>query len=132
MVATRSGEFLQRVLTRIESLESAASGICNSADAQCASTSDIAERMSEISASTQSVAENIDAAQGTANATESMAAVVVQAANLLEERALQLQDQVANFVLQIQNGNAPPASTAAAARGRAAAHDQAEPLTRAG
>jgi methyl-accepting chemotaxis protein/cytochrome b561 len=133
MVATRSGEFLQRVLTRIESLESAASGICNSADAQCASTSDIAERMSEISASTQSVAENIDAAQGTASATESMAAVVVRAADLLEERALQLQDQVANFVLQIQHGNAPPASSAAAARGRdTAARDQSEPLTRAG
>jgi Methyl-accepting chemotaxis protein (MCP) signalling domain len=69
-VANRSGEFLQRVLSRIESLESAASGICNSAGAQCASTSDIAERMTEISASTQSVAENIDAAQGTARDVE--------------------------------------------------------------
>jgi methyl-accepting chemotaxis protein/cytochrome b561 len=129
-VANRSGEFLQRVLSRIESLESAASGICNSADAQCASTSDIAERMTEISASTQSVAENIDAAQGTASDTEHMAAVVVQAADLMEEKALQLQDQVANFVLQIQSGGAPAARDATAGRGEAARDDQSEPLAR--
>jgi methyl-accepting chemotaxis protein len=130
-VANRSGEFLQRVLSRIESLESAASGICNSAGAQCASTSDIAERMTEISASTQSVAENIGAAQGTASDTEHMAAVVVQAADLMEEKALQLQDQVANFVLQIQSGGAPAARVGAAAgHGEAARDDQSEPLAR--
>jgi methyl-accepting chemotaxis protein/cytochrome b561 len=149
-VATQSGEFLQRVLTRIESLESAASGICNSADAQCASTSDIAERMTEISVSTQSVAENIDAAQDTASATESMAAAVVQAADLMEERAMQLQDQVANFVLQIQDGGASSADTAVAGStvagstvaggtvvdgtvvGGSVTRDRSEPLTRAG
>lgn len=130
-VANRSGEFLLRVLSRIESLERAASGIYNSADAQCASTRDIAERMTEIGASTQSVAENIDAAQGTASDTEHMAAVVVQAADLMEEKALQLQDQVANFVLQIQAGGAPAARVAVTSRGRtAAAGDQSEPLAK--
>jgi methyl-accepting chemotaxis protein/cytochrome b561 len=102
-VAKQSGDFLQRVLTRIETLESAATSICNSADAQCGSTADIAQRISEISASTQSVAKNIDAAQVTACDTESMAATVVQAAEQMSQEALQLQAQVANFVLQIQD-----------------------------
>ncbi len=102
-VAKQSGDFLQRVLTRIETLESAATSICNSADAQCGSTADIAHRISEISASTQSVAQNIDAAQVTACDTESMAATVVQAAEQMSKEALQLQEQVANFVLQIQD-----------------------------
>jgi methyl-accepting chemotaxis protein len=127
-VANRSGEFLQRVLSRIESLEDASSGICNSADVQCVSTRDIAERMAEISASTQSVAENVDAAQATASDTEQMAGVVVQAADLMEEKALQLQDRVASFVLQIQAGGSSAARVAAPNRGLGAAgRDQSEP-----
>jgi methyl-accepting chemotaxis protein/cytochrome b561 len=101
-VANQSAEFLQRVLVTIESLESAATSICGSADAQCASTSDIAQRIDEVSTSTQSVARNIDAAQATATDTESMAATVVQAAETMSQEALQLQDQVARFVLEMQ------------------------------
>ena len=101
-VTNKSVDFLQRVLGRIETLESAAAGICSSADAQCASTADIAQRIAEVSASTQSVAQNIDAAQATACDTEDMAVTVVQAAESLSQEALQLQDQVAQFVLQIQ------------------------------
>jgi methyl-accepting chemotaxis protein/cytochrome b561 len=101
-VANQSVEFLQRVLVRIETLESAATSICSSADAQCASTADIAQRIAEVSASTESVARNVDAAQTTASDTESMAATVVAAAERMSQEALQLQDQVANFVLEIQ------------------------------
>jgi len=101
-VANRSGEFLQRVLERIASLESSATGICSSADLQCTSTADIADRIGEVGASTQSVAQNIDAAQVTARDTENMAASVVQAAEKMSHEALQLQDQVAQFVLEIQ------------------------------
>ena len=101
-VANRSGEFLQRVLERIASLESSATGICSSADLQCTSTADIADRIGEVGASTQSVAQNIDAAQVTARDTENMAASVVQAAERMSHEALQLQDQVAQFVLEIQ------------------------------
>jgi methyl-accepting chemotaxis protein/cytochrome b561 len=108
-VANQSGEFLQRVLVRIESLESAATAICSSADAQCACTADIAQRIAEVSASTQSVTQNIDAAQATACDTESMAATVVEAAERMSEEALQLQDQVAHFVLQIQGVGRRPA-----------------------
>jgi hypothetical protein len=48
------------------------------------------------------VAQNIDAAQVTARDTENMAASVVQAAEKMSHEALQLQDQVAQFVLEIQ------------------------------
>jgi methyl-accepting chemotaxis protein len=101
-VANQSGEFLQRVLNRIETLESAAAGICRSADAQCASTADIAQRIAEVGASTQSVAQNIDAARTTASDTEAMATTVVEAAERMSREAVQLQDQVADFVLRIQ------------------------------
>lgn len=115
-IAGQSVEFLRRVLGRIETLESAATGICISADAQCASTADITQRIAEISASTQSVAQDIDAAQATACDTEGMAGTVVQAAERLSEEALQLQDQVAQFVLEIQGVGRPSAPAAGAVR----------------
>jgi methyl-accepting chemotaxis protein/cytochrome b len=101
-VANQSAEFLQRVLGRIETLESAATSICSSADAQCASTADIAQRITEVSASIHSVAQNIDAAQATSSDTEVMAAGVVHAADKLSQEAMLLQNQVADFVLRIQ------------------------------
>jgi len=110
--ADRSVEFLLRVSARIETLEGAASGIFNSAATQCVSTSDIADRMGDISTSTQSVAKNIDAAQGTANSTEEMSAVVLQAADLLEQRAQQLQEQVSRFVLRVKEGSGEEATLA--------------------
>jgi methyl-accepting chemotaxis protein len=125
-VANQCGEFLQRVLVRIEKLESAATGICSSADAQCGSTADIAQRIAEVSASTQSVAQNIDAAQATASDTESMAATVVQAAERMSQEALQLQDQVAHFVLEIQ-GVGRRSAPVAGARG-ASASDEGDRL----
>lgn len=115
-VANESGEFLKRVLVRIESLESTATSICSSADAQCASTADIAQRITEISGSTQAVAQNIDAAQTTAADTESMAASVVRTAESLSQEALQLQDQVAQFVLEIQGVGGAKAPVGAHAR----------------
>lgn len=115
-VANQSGEFLQRVLGRIETLEGAATGICNSADVQCAATVDIAKRIAEIAASTHAVAANIDAAQVTARDTENMAATVVQAADQMSEDALRLQDQVANFVLQIQGVGKPSGASGASMR----------------
>jgi methyl-accepting chemotaxis protein len=101
---SRSTEFLLRVSARIERLEIAASGIFDSADAQCASTSDIAERVGDISVSTQSVAKNIGEAQDTASATEEMSAIILQAADLLEQRALQLQDRFPDSCCRFRKG----------------------------
>jgi methyl-accepting chemotaxis protein len=132
-VASQSGEFLERVLVRIETLESAATSICNSADAQCASTADIAQRILEVSGSTQSVTQNIDAAQATACDTERMATTVVQAAESLSQEALQLQDQVAQFVLEIQGVGSPQALAVGAARTAPPAKiDQPMPVAQAG
>ena len=132
-VANQSVEFLQRVLGRIEMLESAATGICSSADAQFASTADIAQRITEVSASTQSVAQNIDAAQTTASDTESMATTMVQAAERMSKESLQLQDQVADFVLQMQGVGQRPAPVAEVRRASAPdGDDQSPPLAQAG
>ncbi len=120
-LANQSAEFLQRVLGRIETLESSATSICSSADAQCASTAEIAQLINEVSASIQSVAQNIDAAQATSSDTENMAAGVVQAAEKLSQQAVLLQNQVANFVLQIGDvGRRTPPATDSRSRQPAA------------
>jgi methyl-accepting chemotaxis protein/cytochrome b561 len=123
-VSDECAEFLQRLLKRIETLESAASGICRSADTQCSSTVHIARRITEVSASTQSVMQNIHSAQATASDTESMAAHMAQAAERMSQEALQLQDQVANFVLQIQGVGQRTEPAAPAAARRPAASDR--------
>jgi hypothetical protein len=58
-------------------------------------------KVTEISSSTISVAQNIARAETTARATEAMAAQVVATADELQLQANSLQDQVANFVLQL-------------------------------
>jgi methyl-accepting chemotaxis protein len=72
-------------------------------DVQTKSTEDITSKVTEISSSTSAVADNIAQAEQTARATEAMAADVVNTANLLQNQADSLQDQVANFVLQLRS-----------------------------
>ena len=67
--------------------------------------------MIQISDSTVSVADNIAQAERTARATEAMAADVVQTAEVLQEQADSLQDQVANFVLQLRSVNSGTAQS---------------------
>ncbi len=124
-------EFLQRLLKRIETLESASSGICRSADTQCTSTANIAQRITEVSASTRSVMQNIDSAQATASDTESMATGMAQAAERMSQEALQLKDQVAHFVLEIQGVGQRTERAAPAAAARPAASDRGDQLLRA-
>lgn len=103
--ATRSIEILQNMRSIIEELEESSSVIFAACDDQFKSTEDIASKVTEISDSTVSVAENIAQAERTARATEAMAADVVQTAEVLQEQADSLQDQVANFVLQLRSVN---------------------------
>jgi methyl-accepting chemotaxis protein len=74
--------------------------------------------VTQISASTVAVAENIAQAERTARATEAMAADVVETAGVLQGQADSLQDQVANFVLQLRsvNSNAPQIGATGASR----------------
>jgi methyl-accepting chemotaxis protein/cytochrome b561 len=101
--ATRSIEILQNMRTIIADLEASSSTIFAACDDQSKSTEDIASKVTEISSSTIAVAENIAHVEQTARATEAMAADVVDTANLLEGQAASLQDQVANFVLQLRS-----------------------------
>jgi methyl-accepting chemotaxis protein len=103
--ATRSIEILQSMLSIIADLEASSSIIFAACDGQFKSTEDIASKVTQISASTVSVAENIAQAERTARATEAMAADVVDTADLLQGQADSLQDQVANFVLQLRSVN---------------------------
>ena len=107
--ATRSMEILQNMRSIIAELEGSSSIIFAACDDQFKSTEDIALKVTQISASTVAVAENIAQAERTARATEAMAADVVETAGVLQEQADSLQDQVANFVLQLRtvNSNTP-------------------------
>ncbi len=103
--ATRSMEILQNMRSIITDLEGSSSIIFAACDEQFKSTEDIASQVTEISASTVSVAENIAEAERTARATETMAAEVVETADVLQGQADSLQEQVANFVLQLRSVN---------------------------
>ena len=103
--ATRSMEILQNMRSIITDLEGSSSIIFAACDEQFKSTQDIASKVTGISASTVSVAENIAEAERTARATETMAAEVVETADVLQRQADSLQDQVANFVLQLRSVN---------------------------
>jgi methyl-accepting chemotaxis protein/cytochrome b561 len=103
--ATRSIEILQNMRSIIADLEGSASIIFAACDDQFKSTEDIASKVTQISASTVSVAANIAQAERTARATEAMAADVVETAEVLQRQADSLQDQVANFVLQLRSVN---------------------------
>ena len=99
--ANRSIEILQNMRAIISELETSSSSIFAACDDQSKSTDDIVSRVTEISSSTISVAQNIARAEKTARATEAMAAQVVATADELQLQANSLQDQVANFVLQL-------------------------------
>jgi methyl-accepting chemotaxis protein/cytochrome b561 len=101
--AARSIEILKNMRSIISDLEQGSSNIFAACDDQTKSTEDIASKVTEISSSTIAVAENIVRAEQTARATEAMAADVVKTANLLQNQADSLQDQVANFVLQLRS-----------------------------
>jgi methyl-accepting chemotaxis protein len=103
--ATRSIEILQNMRSIIADLEGSSSIIFAACDDQFKSTEDIASKVTQISASTVSVAENIAQAERTARATEAMAADVVETADVLQGQADSLQDQVVNFVLQLRSVN---------------------------
>ena len=105
--AATSLESLQRLLQVIAGVDQAAAAIFDVIDAQVASTRQIASRVSEISASTRSVAADIRDAQQTAGATEDMSANVVRAAALIGDQAEQLREQVAEFVLGLRGSDAP-------------------------
>lgn len=99
--AHRSIEILQNMRSIISELEVGSSGIFAACDDQSKSTDDIVSKVNEISSSTVAVAENIARAETTARATEEMAAQVVATADELQLQANSLQEQVANFVLQL-------------------------------
>jgi len=99
--ATRSIEILQNMGSIIADLEASSSSIFAACDDQSRSTEDIASKVTEISASAASVADNIAHAERTARATEDMATEVGETADLLRSQTNSLQDQVANFVLQL-------------------------------
>jgi methyl-accepting chemotaxis protein/cytochrome b561 len=115
--ANRSIEIIQTMRSMIAELEESSSGIFAACDDQFNSTEDIAAKVTQISLSAGSVAENVAEAAQTASATEAMAADVVDTAEFLEEQANSLQDQVAAFVLQLQsmNSTVTPAAQAVAA-----------------
>jgi methyl-accepting chemotaxis protein len=108
--AARSSESLQRLLEVIAGVDQAASEIFAVTDAQVASTRQLTERMSGISASTRSVAVDIRDAQETAGETERMSADMVQTAAVIGDQANQLRDQVGRFVLNLRSAgsSAPP------------------------
>ena len=108
--AARSSESLRRLLEVIAGVDQAASEIFAVTDAQVASTRQLTERMSGISASTRSVAVDIRDAQETAHATERMSADMVQTAAAIGDQANHLRDQVGRFVLDLRSAgsNTPP------------------------
>jgi methyl-accepting chemotaxis protein/cytochrome b561 len=108
--AARSLEYLQRLLEVIAGVDQAASAIFEVTDAQVASTRQIAERVSEISSSTHSVATDIRDAQETVDATEQMSAEVVEAAALIGDQTDQLREQVARFVMRLRDAGSAGAS----------------------
>ena len=103
--ATRSIGIIQNMRTLIGDLESSSSSIFAACDDQSRSTEEIASKVSQISTSTGAVASHIAEAERTARATESMAAEVVETASVLQGQANSLQDQVADFVLQLRSMN---------------------------
>jgi len=118
--ATRSIEILQNMRSIIAELEGSSSIIFAACDDQFKSTEDIASKVTQISASTVSVAANIAQAERTARATEAMASDVVETADVLQGQADSLQDQVANFLLQLRsvNSNATKGPSDASGEGR--------------
>jgi methyl-accepting chemotaxis protein len=128
--AARSSEYLQKLREVIAGVEETAGAIFKATDEQFASTRDMADRVAEISASTGSVAENIRHAQSTASDTEALSGEVSKAAEVMDEQAMQLREQVARFVLQLREaGSGASAAPALVRQVKLQAEDeQAAPL----
>ena len=100
--AERSAEFLRRIGTRVETLGTAAGRILGAAQTQCDSTVQIADRMAQVSRSTQAVAADVGAAESSAASTAELSAAVLDHARLMDERTRQMQERVSEFVLALQ------------------------------
>lgn len=100
--AAHSSHSLEKLREVIAGVEMTASAIFRATDEQFASTRDMANRVAEISASTGSVAENIRHTRSTASDTEALSGEVAKAAQVMDEQAMQLREQVARFVLQLR------------------------------
>ena len=92
-------------VTRIQSIPGYVTAFAHVFPGQPASTRSIAERVSEISSSTRSVAQNIHDAENTAGTTEQLSTDVVKAAEVMDEQAARLGEQVAQFILQLRTDN---------------------------
>jgi methyl-accepting chemotaxis protein len=110
--AARSSQSLGRLREVIAGVEATTGAIFTATDEQFASTRDMADRVAEISASAGSVAENVRQAQSTASATEELSGEVAKAAEVMDEQAMQLREQVARFVLQLRETGAGAAADA--------------------
>jgi hypothetical protein len=65
--------------------------------------------VTEISASTGSVTENVRQAESIATATKELSGEVANAAELMEQQAVQSREQVARFALQLRESGASAA-----------------------
>jgi methyl-accepting chemotaxis protein/cytochrome b561 len=110
--AARSSESLEKLREVIAGLEGAAAAIFTATDEQFASTRDIASRVSEISTSTGTVAQNIRDAEVIAGTTERMSVDVKHAADVMSDQAVGLREQVARFVLQLRSDGSARAERA--------------------
>jgi methyl-accepting chemotaxis protein/cytochrome b561 len=120
--AARSAESLRRLREVIAGLQDSATAIFQATDEQSASTRDIAVRVAEISSSTRSVAQNIRGAQDTAGTTEQLSTDVLKAADVMDQQAAQLSEQVGRFILELRSDDAAP-DTPPASRIRESADD---------
>jgi methyl-accepting chemotaxis protein len=93
-------------------VDQATSAIFAATDAQFAATRQLAKRVSEISSSMGTVAQDIRGAQETAHATERMSADVVEAAAVIDEQTEQLREKLRQFVVQLRNAGAAATSHA--------------------
>jgi methyl-accepting chemotaxis protein len=109
--AANSSQSLERLQQVIGGLEGAVASIFAATDAQVASTREIATRVSEISSSTAAVAGNIRDAQTTAGVTETLASEVSRAADVMDDKASRLSEQLAQFVLELKSSGRTPVET---------------------
>jgi methyl-accepting chemotaxis protein len=107
--------FLKRIGARIEELGESAGSILRCAEEQSSATASISERMGQITRSTESVVAGVHAAEGSAAETEKMADTVLAASEQMASQIRRMQEQVAEFVLELGTGSAPQASPRAAA-----------------
>lgn len=77
-------------------------------------------RVSEISSSTRSVAQNIRGAQDTAGTTEQLSTDVLKAADVMDQQATELSLQVGRFILELRADDAAPNTPPASGIGESA------------